>query len=862
LVPIGAIVMGVVGLDLALAIATTSLGKDVTAAAFATSFGGFRMLADFFLFAFGGGLFVVPSFAAVQAWTAPSERARIIAAGNILQAGFMVAGAVFVGALQATGLPIAWIFFGLAIASFGTVWFVLTKWGKEGVRDFGALLFRALFRLEVRGMENLPPAGTRMLIAPNHVSLVDGPLLHAMLPIDASFAVDTGIAKAWWAKPFLKMIKHYTMDPSKPLAARDLIKLVAAGEPVVIFPEGRITVSGSLMKVYDGTAMIADKADAVVVPVRIEGAQRSHLSYLKNGEIKRSWFPKVTISILPPVKLPVDQALRGKARRNAAGAALQDVMIDAMVQNAMLDQTLFEGLGHAYRDRDTGKPVIEDALGTKLTYRKLILGAQVLSRKLEQGTSVGENVGVLLPNSAGVAVVFMALQTIGRVPAMLNFSAGPVNVLAAMKAAQVKTVLTSQAFIEKGKLDKLIAAMAGQARVIYLEDVRAGISLSDKIAGFRAGIAPRIARSANDPAVILFTSGSEGTPKGVVLSHRNILANAAQALARVDANANDKVFNVLPVFHSFGLTGGMMMPILGGIPIFMYPSPLHYRIVPELIYQTGATILFGTDTFLTGYARSAHAYDFRTLRLVIAGAEAVKERTRQVYMERYGIRILEGYGVTETAPVLAMNTPMANRQGTVGRISPLMQYRLDPVPGIEEGGRLSVKGPNVMIGYLRVENPGVLEPLPDGWHDTGDIVTVDAQGFIAIKGRAKRFAKIAGEMVSLSAVEAMASALWPQAMSVAVTLPDQRKGERIVLLTTERNADRAAMQRQAKSVGASELSVPADIRVVDKVPLLGTGKTDYVGATALAKELATAPATQSEPAGDEPEPESLQQHVA
>ena len=341
---------------------------------------------------------------------------------------------------------------------------MLGKWGKEGVRDFGALLFRALFRIEVRGLENLPPAGTRMLIAPNHVSLIDGPLLHAMLPIEASFAVDTGIAKAWWAKPFLKMIRHYTMDPTKPLGARDLIKLVAAGEPVVIFPEGRITVSGSLMKVYDGTAMIADKADAVVVPVRIEGAQRSHLSYLKNGEIKRAWFPKVTISILPPVKLPIDPTLKGKARRNAAGAALQDVMIDAMVKNAMLDQTLFEGLAHAYRDRDTGKPIIEDALGTKLTYRKLILGAQVLSRKLEHGTAVGENVGVLLPNSAGVAVVFMALQTIGRVPAMLNFSAGAANVLAAMKAAQVKTVLTSQAFIEKGKLDKLIAAIAAEAQ--------------------------------------------------------------------------------------------------------------------------------------------------------------------------------------------------------------------------------------------------------------------------------------------------------------------------------------------------------------------------------------------------------------
>ena len=836
LVPIGAIMMGAIGLDLAWAIGTTTTGTDITSGAFVASWAGLHLLIDFALFAFGGGLFVVPSFAAVQAWSEPSARARIIAAGNILQAGFMVVGSLVVAGLQAAGLSVAWIFFGLALASFGSVWFVISKWGREGVRDFGSLLFRALFRTEVRGLENLPPVGTRMLIAPNHVSLIDGPLLHAVLPIDATFAVDTGISKAWWAKIFLKMVRHITIDPSKPLGARDLIKLVAASEPVVIFPEGRITVSGSLMKVYDGTAMIADKADAVVVPVRIEGAQRSHLSYLKNGEIKRSWFPKVTVTILPPVKLEIDASLKGKTRRNAAGAALQDVMIDAMVKNAMLDQTLFEALAHAYRDRDTGKVLIEDPLGTQLTYRKLLLGAQVLSRKLEEGTAVGENIGVLLPNSAGVAVVFMALQSIGRVPAMLNFSAGPVNVLAAMKAAQVTTVLTSQAFIEKGKLDRLMTAIEGQARVVYLEDVRTSVGVTDKIRGLLDGTAPRVARNANDPAVILFTSGSEGTPKGVVLSHRNILANAAQALARVDANANDKVFNVLPVFHSFGLTGGLMMPMLAGIPIYMYPSPLHYRIVPELIYQTGATILFGTDTFLTGYARSAHAYDFRTLRLVIAGAEPVKDRTRQVYMERYGIRVLEGYGVTETAPVLAMNTPMANRVGTVGRLSPLMEARLDPVPGIEEGGRLSVRGPNVMLGYLRAENPGVLEALPEGWHDTGDIVTIDAQGFITIKGRAKRFAKIAGEMVSLSVVEAIAAALWPQAASVAVSIPDQRKGERIVLLTTERDAERSAMQHQAKAQGAPELAVPATIMVVDKVPLLGSGKTDYVTAKALAEE--------------------------
>src|ERR1700744_5936360 len=302
LVPIGAIVRGIMGLDLAWTIGHTTTGHDIPPIAFATSFAGLHMLIDFAVFAFGGGLFVVPAFAAVQAWSAPNERARVIAAGNVLQAAIMVVGSLFVAALQGAGLPIPWIFFGLAIASFGSVWFVMSKWGKEGVRDLGSLLFRAMFRAEVRGLENLPPAGTRMLITPNHVSLIDGPLLHAVLPIDASFAVDTGIAKAWWAKPFLRMTKHYTVDPTKPLATRDLIKLVAAGEPVVIFPEGRLTLSGSLMKVYDGSALLADKADAVVVPVRIEGAQRSHLSYLKNGEIRRAWFPKGTISILTPVR--------------------------------------------------------------------------------------------------------------------------------------------------------------------------------------------------------------------------------------------------------------------------------------------------------------------------------------------------------------------------------------------------------------------------------------------------------------------------------------------------------------------------------------------------------------------------------
>jgi acyl-[acyl-carrier-protein]-phospholipid O-acyltransferase/long-chain-fatty-acid--[acyl-carrier-protein] ligase len=397
-------------------------------------------------------------------------------------------------------------------------------------------------------------------------------------------------------------------------------------------------------------------------------------------------------------------------------------------------------------------------------------------------------------------------------------------------------------FVEKGHFESLIQTIEGVARVLYLEDIRATISFADKMKGLLRGSRQQIEIDYNTPAAILFTSGSEGTPKGVVLSHRNLLANCAQSLTRVACNGSDKVFNALPVFHSFGLSAGLLMPLIAGVPVYLYPTPLHYRIIPELVYQSNATIMFGTDTFLAGYARVAHPYDFARVRLVLSGAEAVKERTRQLYMDRFGVRILEGYGVTETAPVLAINTPLANKAGSVGRLSPLMEARLEPVPGIDKGGRLYVRGPNVMLGYYRAEHPGVLEPPAAGWHDTGDIVEIDPQGFITIKGRAKRFAKIAGEMISLSAVEALAAELWPQLMTVVVSLPDQRKGERLVLLTTDANCKRDDFQKFARQKGATELMVPAEILVVSRIPLLGSGKPDYVACLELAKEAIAAKA--------------------
>ena len=705
-------------------------------------------------------------------------------------------------------------------------------------RDFLSILFRAFYRLEVKGLENVAKAGPNAIVALNHVSFLDAALALSLLDQEPVFAIDHGIAQRWWVRPFLKITRAMPLDPAKPMATRTLINAVKGGETLIIFPEGRLTVTGSLMKVYDGAGLIADKTDAMVLPVKIEGLERTFFSRLSREQVRRRWWPKVTVTMLEPVRLTIDPALKGRNRRQAAGAALYQIMSDLVFRTTSTDRTVFEAVVEAAATHGWRRVAVEDPITGSLTYKRLLVGANVLGRKLIPLAEEGKALGVMLPNANGAAATILAAMSAGRVPAMINFTAGAANILAACKAAEIATIVTSRGFVEKAKLEPLAGALAETVRVVYLEDVRAEIGILDKLRGLAAFKKPLVRRDPGDPAAILFTSGSEGVPKGVVLSHRNMLANAAQAAARIDFGRTDKVFNVLPVFHSFGLTVGLVLPLVSGVRIYLYPSPLHYRLIPELVYGSNATILFGTDTFLAGYARSAHPYDFRSLRYILAGAEPVREATRRVYMEKFGLRILEGYGVTETAPVLAINTPMFNRFGTVGRLMPGMEAKLEPVPGVEDGGRLHVRGPNVMLGYLKVENPGVLEPPAEGWHDTGDIVALDAQGFIAIKGRAKRFAKIGGEMVSLAAVEALAAELWPDALSAVASAPDARKGERLVLVTERRDASRAAFQAFAKAKGAAELMIPAEVLVVDKVPVLGSGKLDYVGVATLVRERA------------------------
>jgi acyl-[acyl-carrier-protein]-phospholipid O-acyltransferase/long-chain-fatty-acid--[acyl-carrier-protein] ligase len=798
--------------------------------------GRVHVLLDLGALAASGGLIAVPSFAAVQGWAGEDRRARSVAAVNVLSAATIVLGALVLAPLQRAGLATPALLGLLGATSVVAALGMLATLPTNPLRDALWIAFRVLYRVRVRGLENAEAAGPRAVFALTHVSWLDAALAYAVLPREPVFAIDWQIARRWWVRPALRLVRAMPLDPTKPLATRTLIQAVRAGEPLVIFPEGRLTVTGSLMKVYDGAAMIADKGEAVVVPVRAQGLEATPFTRLRRSQVKRRLFPRVDVTVLEPVRLHIDPELRGHRRRGAGGAALYEVMSDLVWRTAPLDRTIPEAVVAAAREHGRGRTAVQDPVSGRLSYRRLLAGTTVLGRALAPVAPEGAAVGVLLPTGNAAVTTLLGLMSAGRVPAMLNFTAGAAGLLAACRAAEVGAVVTSRAFVERAKLGAVAEALGRDVRLVFLEDVRAGVGRLARLRGLLQGARPLARRGPDDRAAILFTSGSEGTPKGVVLSHRNILANAAQAAARIDFGREDKVFNALPVFHSFGLTAGLILPLVSGVPVYLYPSPLHYRVVPELIYGSNATILFATDTFLAGYARTAHPYDFRSLRYVVAGAEPVRPATRLAWMERFGLRVLEGYGVTEAAPVLALNTPMHNRAGTVGRLLPGVEARLDPVPGIEEGGRLHVRGPNVMLGYLRAEAPGVLEPPPDGWHDTGDIVALDDAGFVRIQGRAKRFAKVAGEMVSLAAVEAVAAELWPGRPLAVAALPDARKGERLVLLTEEPRATRAALLTQARARGLPEVAVPAEVRVVDRVPLLGSGKVDVAGVLRLAGE--------------------------
>ena len=798
-----------------------------------------RILLDMLLLSIAAGFYIVPLYTLLQKRAIENVRSRTIAANNIMNALFMVVASILVIGVFSQGFKIPDLFWMLAILNVLVALYIMKIIPKQSLRTFGRVLFKLLYRVEVIGLENFPKDTSPHVIVSNHVSFLDGPLLMCYLPEMPVFAINTNINKKWWAKIFTQFFEMFPLDSTQPMAVKGLIKMLRDGRKVVIFPEGRITHTGSLMKMYEGPGKIADMGKADIVPVRIQGAEVTPFGRLK-GMLKIRWFPKITIHICPPQTIHIAKEIRGSARKKALRRTIYDIMTSTKYSTTDVDHTLFESLSSALNIFGSKHEVLEDIQRTPITLGRVMLGSVVLGNAIAKHIRQGEHVGMMLPNAVPTAVTFYALQSLGAVPAMLNFTMGKESIDAAITTAEIKTVITSRRFIKLGELEALEKKLQETVNVIYLEDIKEQIGIVSKLIGIfktktKIGLL-KYQCAPDQPAVILFTSGSEGAPKGVVLSHKNLLSNQAQVKACLDFSPKDRFFNALPVFHSFGLGVGLVLPISSGIRTFLYPSPLHYKIIPELVYDTQATVIFGTDTFLKGYATHGDPEDFQSTRYVIAGAEKLKSATRERWMEKFGVRIFEGYGVTETSPALSINTYSNYKLGTVGRLFPGIEAKLEPVPGINHGGRLWVRGNNIMMGYLKIDAPGKLQPTPEGWHDTGDIVDIDEEGFVSILGRAKRFAKIGGEMISLTQVEGWVAALWPQEQHCVCAVADARKGEKLVLITTRDQTDRKQLQQYIIKQGGAEIMAPREILYTKEIPLLGTGKLNYAAVQQLADE--------------------------
>ncbi len=695
-------------------------------------------------------------------------------------------------------------------------------------------LVRLLYRFRAYNVAVLDTPGP-VLLLPNHVSWWDWLLIGVCLEDDWRFVTSSTTANiSWFHKRIMVNRRTFPVDINSPFAVKHMAEYLQHGGRLVLFPEGRLSCTGSLMKLFDGTGFLIFKTRTKVITAFIRGAER--LPFSPSPGRKRC-FPRLSVHFSDLLPTPTLERVGAAAARARLTDWLRDQMVRQRFETEMEfgPATLPEAIVEAARHQPR-RVILQDFTLQELTYRRLLVGADLLAGQWRTLLSdPGQRVGVLLPNVNAMPVVTLSLWAAGKVPAILNYSTGSSILLACAKLAGLKQVITSKAFIQRAKLD-LGAFKDAAIELLFLEDVRVRITrIKRLLALLRQLMKIRLSTlnyqlSTNDTAVILFTSGSEGEPKGVELTHRNLLANIRQMLSVIDLQENDRFFNALPLFHSFGLSVGLLLPLTRGVFVLLYPSPLHYRVVPSAFYNLDCTIFFGTNTFLNGYARKAHPYDFRTLRYLFAGAEKVQDATANAWMQRFGVRILEGYGATECSPCLSVNLPMRLRHGSAGRFLPGIEHKLEPVEGVAEGGRLFVRGPNIMRGYLNAEANAKFQAL-GGWYDTGDIVSLDSDGFVFILGRLKRFAKVSGEMVSLAAIEDALAGAFPQyglRFAVAVVAKaDATRGERLILVTNEPRLTLEAVRAAINARGLNNLAVPRELKTLHDLPRLGTGKVNH-----------------------------------
>ena len=852
--PLGAQVV-VVGALISLALfdfafATRSLAniqvdKAITVFKLLTKHGRYwRVIADVLAFGILFAMYSIPFYTLLQKHTAKKVMGRMMSFSGLINAVTVSGALLILMSLRLLGVSLVGVVVIFAFANLLVTVYMIRLLPVANRRTLVRWIMTKLFHVQISGLENLSKAGKRALIVTNHTSFMDVLLISAFIDKQILFTISEQKMNKLVVKFMTSLVEVKPLDARSPMAVKAMVEELRQDKLCMIFPQGLVDGGNSRMKIYEGAAMMAMMGDAPILPIKIDGACYTFFSRVIGKRCERRWFPKITLDILPPVSFQYPEDMPNREKREKSSSKLYDIITNMAFETYDTNRTTFEAVADCMKMRGRFYHVLEDTARQPVKFMAMFLKSIILGRLIRKAAPDDKIMGIMIPTSNTCALTVMGLHAMGKVPAMINFTSGTKAVVATCKTVGVETVITAHKVVSLAKLEAVVEELQNaHIRILYLEDLKPTLTSWDKLVGIWGALAPKhmykktkekMNITPADPAVVLFTSGSEGLPKAVFLSHKNILSNCLQVWSRFDVTEKDVLLNCLPMFHSFGLTIGLFLPLLYGLKTFLYPTPLHYRIIPEIAAGCKATIFFSTDTFLSGYARCANPYDFNTLRIVAGGAEKIKDETRKVWQEKFGVRLFEGYGATECSPIISVNTFLHQKNGSVGRLVPGIEYKLVPVEGIKEGGELWLKGPNVMKGYMRHSDPLKLDPPKDGWYDTGDIVEVDEDGFIFIKGRCKRFAKIGGEMVSLLAVEQVIAKEFPEAISGAVNIPDDKKGEQIVLITTDKNITKERLIELFKRVGMTELGLPSRIITTAEPPLLGTGKFDYV----TAKEMA------------------------
>jgi acyl-[acyl-carrier-protein]-phospholipid O-acyltransferase/long-chain-fatty-acid--[acyl-carrier-protein] ligase len=795
---------------------------------------------------FFGGFFIVPISALLQHRPEEQHRGGVLAAANLWSfIGILGASVVYYLAKHFAQLGPVAIFFWASAGTAAALSYVLWLLPDSLLRLLLWIAAHTIYRLDLKGNENIPARGAALL-TPNHSSWVDAVLLIAATDRPVRFLMFRGVYEHWFIHPFAKILNIIPIagdqGPREMIhSLREASEALRNGELVCIFPEGEITRIGQMLPFRRGFERIIKGIDVPIIPVNIDGIWGSIFSF-SGGHFLWKW-PR---TIPYPVRITFGKALASTANATEVRQAVQELGVDAFERRRRYMKPLTRSFIHTAR-RHPARFAMADGKTPKLSFGESLVRAVFLARRLRPHWRDQKMVGILLPPSIAGALVNWAAMLMGKVPINLNYTASNETMASCAKQCELKTVVTSRLFLEKMPLQP-------PGKVIYAEDLAQNVGKSEKLAALLAAKlfparlletfvgAPRKA-SLDDTATIIFSSGSTGEPKGVVLSHFNLASNVEQIEQVFHLHNGDRIMGILPFFHSFGFTGTLCLPTLAGIGVIFHVSPLDAGAICALVSKYSVTMLLSTPTFLNTYARRCPPESFGSLRIVMAGAEKLPDRIAQSFEDHFGIRPLEGYGCTECAPVVAVNTSdfraayfrqVGAKRGTIGRPLPGIGVRIiDPDSSealpVDKPGLLLVRGPNVMMGYLNRPDK-TAEVLRDGWYNTGDIATIDGDGFLRITDRLSRFSKIGGEMVPhIRVEEKLHELLEADGQVLAVTaIPDEKKGEKLVVIhTLSEDKLHEAQEKLANSdLPALWKPRPDQFVYVDKLPYLGTGKLD------------------------------------